>query len=207
MSLPARRSELSPQKRRQILQGARDAFKELGYERASVDLIASRAGVSKATVYNHFEDKKALFIACFSEEADELRDELRGSLGEAEGDLESALRRVGEKLVRIMTLPASVCLYRHTTAEATRFPEIGKTFFARGPDVVYAAMADWLRRWEARGVLRLEDARAAAVQFVMLCQGELLVRAQLGIAPRPSDAEVRETVRRAVRTFLRAFAP
>jgi TetR/AcrR family transcriptional regulator, mexJK operon transcriptional repressor len=206
MSLPARRTELSPQKRRQILEGARAAFKDLGYERTSVDLIASRAGVSKATVYNHFEDKKALFIASFSQEADELRDELRRSLGEAEGDLDAALRRVGEKLARIMTLPANVCLYRHTTAEAAHFPEIGRTFFARGPDVVYDAMAEWLRRWETRGALRLDDARAAAVQFVMLCQGELVIRAQLGIA-RPSDTEVRDTVRRAVRTFVRAYAP
>jgi AcrR family transcriptional regulator len=205
MALPARRADLSPQKRRQILEGARAAFNENGYERTSVDLIASRAGVSKATVYNHFEDKKALFIACFSEEADALRAELRRSLGAPQGDLRLALHRVGEKLVRLMILPANVCLYRHTTAEAAHFPEIGRTFFARGPDVVYDAMARWLEGWEAAGALALDDARAAAVQLVMLCQGELVVRAQLGIERRPPDAEVRETIRRAVRTFLSAY--
>ncbi|HVI96538.1 MAG TPA: helix-turn-helix domain-containing protein, partial [Anaeromyxobacter sp.] len=62
-----------PAKRRQILDGARLVFGELGYERASVDLIAARAGVSKATVYNHFADKQALFVAAVVEECEALR--------------------------------------------------------------------------------------------------------------------------------------
>jgi len=204
MAVPARPTELSPQKRRQILEGARATFGELGYERASVDRVAARAGVSKATIYNHFADKRALFVACFSEEADALRDELRGSLGEPEGDLRLALGRGGEKLVRILVSPAIVCLYRHTIAEAGRFPEVGETLFERGPAVVYAAVSAWLRRWAERGALRLDDPRAAAVQFVMLCQGDLVIRAQLGVEPAPSDAAVRGTVRRAVEAFVRA---
>jgi TetR/AcrR family transcriptional regulator, mexJK operon transcriptional repressor len=207
MGVPVRRAERSPAKRRQILEGARLAFGELGYERSSVDLVAARAGVAKATVYSHFDDKKALFVACFSQEADALREELRQSLTEPGGDLRISLRRVGEKLVRILVSPAFVSLYRQTAAEAARFPEVGETLFARGPAVVYQALADWLRRWEALGALRLDDARSAAVQFVMLCQGDLVVRSQLGILPRASDTEVRDTVRRAVRTFLLAYAP
>lgn len=40
---------LSP-KRLLVLSGARAVFREVGFERASVDTIAARAGVSKATV-------------------------------------------------------------------------------------------------------------------------------------------------------------
>ncbi|HET9599196.1 MAG TPA: TetR/AcrR family transcriptional regulator [Anaeromyxobacteraceae bacterium] len=205
MAVAARSSELSPQKRRQILAGARAIFAELGYERASVDRVAAHAGVSKATIYNHFADKKALFVACFSEEADALRDELRNSLGDPEGDLRLGLARGGEKLVGILLSPAIVCLYRHTIAEAGRFPEVGETLFERGPAVVYAAVSTWLRRWAERGALRLDDTRAAAVQFVMLCQGDLVIRAQLGVEPTPSAAELRATVRRAVEAFVRAY--
>jgi AcrR family transcriptional regulator len=204
MTAPARRTELSPVKRRQILAGARLAFGELGYERASVDLVASRAGVGKATVYNHFGDKKALFAACYSEDADQVREELRRSLRVVGGDPVAAMQRVGEQLLRVLVSPAFVSLHRHAVAEADRFPEVGETFFARGPTVVYGAVAEWLERWERLGVLRLDDARAAAVQFVLLCQGDLVVRAQLGVLRRPSAAEVRATVRRAVRTFLAA---
>jgi AcrR family transcriptional regulator len=200
------RAEPSPQKRRQILEGARAAFGELGYERASVDLVAARAGVSKATIYNHFDDKRALFVACFSEEADGLREALRRSLGEPDGDLVASLEQVGRDLVRILTSPAIVSLYRHTIAEVGRFPEVGETLFARGPAAVYAAVAGWLERWGARGALRLDDVRAAAVQFTMLCQGDLVVRSQLGVAPAPTEDEVRDMVRRAVQAFVRAYA-
>ena len=46
----------------QVLQGAREVFMRDGFEGASVDDIARAAGVSKATLYNYFPDKRILFI-------------------------------------------------------------------------------------------------------------------------------------------------
>ena len=202
-----RPAELSPTKRAQILKGGREAFNAHGFERATVDEVAARAGVSKATVYNHFRDKRALFLACFAGDVDAKRAEFLGLLGPPHGDLQASLQRVGERLVRFMISPELLCLYRHTSAEAARFPELGATFFERGPGASYETLAAWLRGWQAQGELALDDARAAAVQFVLLCHGELVVRAQLAVEPAPSDAQVRQTVARAVRTFLRAYAP
>jgi TetR/AcrR family transcriptional repressor of mexJK operon len=108
-------------------------------------------------------------------DADEVREELRPSLRVAGGDPVIAMQRVGEQLLRVLVSPAFVSLHRHAMAEADRFPEVGETFFARGPTVVYGAIAERLQHWEKLGVLR-----------------------------RPSAAEVRATVRRAVRTFLAA---
>lgn len=51
------RSEL---KRKDILEGARRAFKEFGVVDASMDKVAEMANVSKRTVYNHFESKEVL---------------------------------------------------------------------------------------------------------------------------------------------------
>ncbi len=48
-------------RRREILDAAAPIFGEEGYERASIDAIASRAGVSKPTVYSHFGGKEQLF--------------------------------------------------------------------------------------------------------------------------------------------------
>ena len=194
-------------KRRQILAGARRAFCEMGFERASVDLIAAQAGVSKATVYNHFHDKKALFVACYSEEADELRAGLhRVLLNEPSGDIAGALQVVGEEVMSVLLTPTIVSLYRHTSAEAARFPEIGQTLFDRGPAALNERMAGYLARWADKGALQLDDPRAAAQDFMMLCHGDLMLRAQLGILPYPADAEMSRTVARAVGVFLRAYA-
>lgn len=200
------RTDASP-KRQQILAGARRAFCERGFERASVDLIAAQAGVSKATVYHHFHDKKALFVACYAEEADELREGMRRVLlGEATGAIEPALQRVGEQVLALLLTPAIVSLYRHTSAEAARFPEIGQMLFDRGPAVLCDGIAAYLGRWAERGALRLADPRLAALDLVMLCHGDLVLRAQLGILKYPAGREIQATVKRAVDVFLRAYA-
>ncbi len=206
MSPRNRTAALSPRKREQILAGARAAFNEHGFQRATVDEVAARAGVSKATVYNHFKDKRALFLAGFAGDTGDRRAELLALLGPPEGELEAALLRVGERLLRFFLSPQVLCLYRHTHAESAAFPELGATFFEHGPGTTYQALATWLQGWHARGLLGLDDPRAAAVQFALLCQGELVLRAQLAVEPRPPDAQVHQVVARAVRTFLAAYA-
>ncbi len=206
-SEPCPASPACSPKRRQILAGARQVFGEMGFERTSVDAIASRTGVSKATLYNHFHDKKSLFVACFSDEADALRERVREALlGEPAGELVPALQVVGEQLLTLVLSPEVVSLYRHTSAEAARFPDVGQMLFDRGPGLMVEGIATYLRRWTARGSLRIDDIDAAAVQFLMLCHGDLVMRAQLGILSYPADREISTTVRGAVAVFVRAYA-
>jgi len=49
--------------RRRILQAARAAFAEAGYERATIRAIAGRAEVDPALVHHHFGTKEELFVA------------------------------------------------------------------------------------------------------------------------------------------------
>lgn len=199
--------ERTSPKRKAILAGAREVFSEVGYERACVDVIAARAGVSKATVYSHFGDKSALFLATFADESDEMRSGFIACMEDTSGPIEEVLQKIGEKLMALTLSPAIVALYRHTSTECARFPAMGQMLYDRGAGVVYPALAAHLTRWEEKGELALDDARAAAIQFSMLCQGDLYFRAQIGILPFPADELVRENVTRAVRVFLRGYAP
>ncbi len=205
MALPARRAEQASRTRRQILAGARAAFGDLGYERASVDDIAARAGVSKATVYNHFQDKKALFVASVVEECDEMRAGLERCLAKPAGEVEPTLQRMGEQIMAVYLSPVVLKLFRQAMAECTRFPDIGSLVFERGTVQLQDAIAAFLARWHEQGVLQVEDPRAAAVQFVALCQGDLGTRHRLGVLQQPAGDEVRASVARAVRTFVRAY--
>jgi AcrR family transcriptional regulator len=196
-----------PEKRRKILGAAREVFAELGFERASVDQIASRAGVSKATVYNHFTDKKALFVAAVVEETDAMRANLAACLERPVGDVEHALRTMGEKIMTLWLAPPVAALYRQAIAEAARLPEIGRMVFERGTAAIYEAVGSHLARWSESGALRVEDPRTAAITFVALCHGDLVTRMRLGVLEYPVDGQIRETVDRAVRTFVRAHGP
>jgi TetR/AcrR family transcriptional regulator, mexJK operon transcriptional repressor len=194
-------------KRRQVLAAAREVFMESGFERASCDVIASRAGVSKATIYSHFQDKHALFIASFSEEADALRAEFLACLTEPGSDLHVDLCAIGEKLINISLAPAFVSLYRQTYAEGARFPAIGQMLYDRGAVVVQSMLGNYLQKYAARGELVIEDPRAAAVQFIGLVQEDLIMRAHLGILVYPAVEQVRAAVDRGVTSFVRAHRP
>lgn len=182
-------------------------FGKLGFERACVDDIAARAGVSKATVYSHFQDKKALYAAYLSEEVDALRENVRCMLLSAEptGDITVALRDAGERLLGLFLDPALVRFYRNASAEIERFPELGPMLFDNGPAAMISVIGVYLSRWHERGVLQLPDPHTAALHFVMLCHGDLVARSQLGVLPDPLQPAIAETVRRAVDVFLSAY--
>ena len=55
-------------KRRQIIEGARKVFMDLGFDGASMGEIARAAGVSKGTLYVYFADKSRLFEAIVEDE-------------------------------------------------------------------------------------------------------------------------------------------
>src|SRR5688500_19640533 len=58
---PGRPKDLG--KRAAILEAAKQMFTQGGFDGASMDQIAAAAGVSKLTVYSHYGDKEALFVA------------------------------------------------------------------------------------------------------------------------------------------------
>jgi AcrR family transcriptional regulator len=204
-SVSGKTAELSPVKRRQILVGARQVFIELGFERASVALMAERAGVSKATLYNHFADKAALFASCLEEESAALRGELAGVLEAGSGDLERDLFTIGEKLLRFKISPTVMALHRIIVSEAPRFPEVGQRIYDMFTRYLDEHLASHLKAWSDQGELRVEDPLLAANQFVDLCHGDVYHRAELGIEKEITDEEVRATIAGAVRTFLKAY--
>ncbi|MBW4640772.1 MAG: TetR/AcrR family transcriptional regulator [Gloeocapsa sp. UFS-A4-WI-NPMV-4B04] len=55
--------QLSLEKAEAILEGGMQEFLAHGYAATSMDRVAIAAGVSKATVYSHFQDKEGLFTA------------------------------------------------------------------------------------------------------------------------------------------------
>ena len=57
-----------PAKRKQILDGARRVFIEMGFDAASMNDITRAAGVSKGTIYVYFANKEELFEALIEEE-------------------------------------------------------------------------------------------------------------------------------------------
>jgi len=199
--------KLSPGKHAQILASAREIFIQLGFERASVDLIASQAGVSKATVYNHFKDKNALFLDCLREYPKAMEKDISAILKSESGDVEDILQMIGERFLKFLLSPQMMSFHRLFVSEVLRFPELGRTLFEKGPLRMRKKLADFLQHWHDRGKLRIEDPDLAAIQFLTLCHLDLMIRMELGIIPLPTKEEIRSKVEAAVRFFLRGYRP
>jgi len=70
----------STERREQLLVISRELFAERGFEGASVEEIAARAGVSKPVVYEHFGGKEGAYAVVVDREVRMLHDSIRGAL-------------------------------------------------------------------------------------------------------------------------------
>ena len=193
-----------PDKRQQILEGAREVFLARGFDGASMGDIALAAAVSKGTLYVYFENKQKLFAALVAEQCRQTAE--RSFVLDAEDhDVRAALTRLGKSFVDGLMRPQHLATIRIVTAVADKLPELGRIFIDSGPRAGVARLSDWLRTKIARGDLAIADVELAAWQFLALCQGPLLAPVLLGGEPRPSHARIDEVVARAVETFIAAY--
>lgn len=193
-----------PEKTRQILDAAHEAFLAMGYGAVSMDAIAARAAVSKATVYTRFPSKQQLFAAVVARECDACARRMCVAEGSPALDLTSALRRVAQELMDMITLPRNLAILRLVIAEEPRFPELGTAFYESGPAEMLRNLAGFLQREHRRGRLRIDDAAVAAQHLVSLLRGDIQIRALLG-AGDVSRAAREHAAAGAVEAFLRIY--
>src|SRR6202008_1225121 len=90
-------------KRRQILDGARKDFMDLGFDGASMGEIALSAGFSKGTLYVYFADKNRLFEAIVEEET--LEQGRTAFNFDTTRDVDTTLREFGRDYLKILCRP------------------------------------------------------------------------------------------------------
>jgi AcrR family transcriptional regulator len=87
---------------RQVLELAEQLFSERGYQGASMDELARRAGVTKPIIYELFKNKDGLFRACLERSADRLAEQVADAV-RAEHEPEARLRAGGLAFLRFAT--------------------------------------------------------------------------------------------------------
>src|SRR3981081_673178 len=115
-------------KRRQILDGARKLFLDLGFDAASMGEIARAAGVSKGTLYVYFADKNRLFEAIVEQE---VLDQQKVAFNfDPERDVATMLREFGQAYIELLCRPGGGSAIRTVMAIAERMPEVGSRFYS-----------------------------------------------------------------------------
>lgn len=175
-----------------------------------MDEVAALAGVSKQTVYKHFADKERLFVEIVTATVNEVSDPVHQEVLALrdDGDVEANLRDLARRQLRSVMQPRLLALRRLVISEAVRFPELGRTFYERGPGRTIEALATAFERLAERGVLRLEDPALAASHFNWLIMSAPINEAMLlGHDGAPPQAQLKRCADSGVRAFLAAYRP
>jgi len=88
--------------RERLLDAAAQAFSERGYAASSIAAIARKAGMSKSTVFHHFDSKEALYVAVIAAAVESFGERLHSLLNEAGGCVEVVLREFQREHLRHM---------------------------------------------------------------------------------------------------------
>lgn len=190
-------------KRRQILDGARKVFMDLGFDGASMGEIARAAQVSKGTLYVYFADKSALFEAIIEEEALQ-HGQVVFSFDPAR-DADATLREFGLAYLHLVCRPGGGSAIRTVMAIAERMPDVGRRYYARVLDKSINRLSDYLRARVVAGDLAIDDCDLAASQFMELAKASLFLPFVFQAAPAPSEQRMAEVVDSATRMFLAAY--
>ncbi len=201
---PVRRVPRGETRRAELAGVAERVFLERGFSETTMQMIASRAGASKETLYRHFESKEALFAEVVSRRAAQV------SGPESALARDGAPRRVlcdlGLSLMRVMTQGDAWALFSLVIAETPRTPELGAIFYAKGPGTTLDRLTTYLRSATARGELRCRQPTRAAKLFLGAVVANYHLLGLIGQPAAPlTDADMRSHVRSAVAMFLARF--
>lgn len=192
-----------PSKRDAILAAAGLVFIEKGYEGASMELVAQRAGAARRTLYNQFpEGKKELFRAVA--ERMWLSFPVMDIAGDpaALADPAAGFRKIGYGVAAFWAPPLAIAFLRMVIGEFSRFPELMESFFEVGKGPAVAAVTNYITALGQRGTLKITDADLAARHFLGLIDETILWMRVMGKEATLPAEQVTQVVEEAVTIFL-----
>lgn len=153
-----RRPEARPE---ELLAAALAVFGERGFHQTTLEEVATRAGVSKGTVYLYFASKDDLFRAVVEQKVITQIEPAEAMARAHAGTAAELLTKVVHRMWAAMSKPDMVCLSRLVQAELTQFPEV-RTFFFEN---VIQRHRKLLRDIAVRGVAAGEFRREATTMI------------------------------------------
>jgi TetR/AcrR family transcriptional repressor of mexJK operon len=193
-------------RRLRLLEKAADAFLELGYAEASMQMIVRQTGGSASTAYQLFGNKEGLLIAVLQRELEQLRADVFPETLCALPVLE-ALTAISQRLLAYCVRQRSVGFYRLVMSESHRLDQIAHYLREAAALQIVDPLERCLRAACARGELAIAEPAQAALMLGHLING-IAHEARLdgGYPDGPPERDL-AACRYGITAFLRAFQP
>jgi len=190
--------------RQRILDAAFAAFMQEGYAATSTLEIATRARVSKRELYALVGNKQDMLVACIATRAERLR--VPADLPEPRdrATLARILENFGARLLREVSDPTVIAVFRLAIAEAVRAPEVARSLDALGGETSRAALREIMTQARSAGLVGGNPALMAE-HFAGLLWRNLMLGLLLRIAERPTAHEIARRARDATAAFLSIY--
>ena len=185
-----------------IIGVAFEAFVKNGYAGTSTLEIARRAKISKRDLYANFPNKQALLLACISKRAARMRLSPDLPAPRSRDMLGQILVGFGATVIREVTHPAVMAIYRLAISEAEHSPDVAAILNASRL-ANRNALAELLGRAQASGILGHGDPRQMMERFFGLLWGDLMLNRLLGAVGVPIGEEIDRRARGAAEVFLK----
>lgn len=177
----------SAEKRKQVLNSAGELFLTCGFSGCSMEMVAKQSGVSKQTVYSHFNNKEALFLAVIEDKCTEYQ--LNDSHLEFERyTLQQVLRERGLQIVKLLHDDQVIAIYRVIIGEVNSNPRVAELFYQAGPKHSLDYLAKCFMKF-ATQTIDDELAFKCAITYFSLLQSEFHIKSILGLDFALSDSE------------------
>ncbi len=189
------------EKRAKILQAAKSIFLKMGYHATNMNQIAKEAGVTKLTVYNHFQDKGNLFICAIEESCEESIRTKQFELT-ADSDFKQALQLMCQRALSIIYLPEALkldCLLFELAAEQS---PLTQQFFDASHTRMCHLWCDFFRQAIRLNFIKADDPLKQTEMIVSLMLGLRHYRVLLGLDTVPTAIEIDQMIQQAVELFL-----
>ena len=186
----------SEEKRCQIMQAASALFLECGFASTSMDLVASRAGVSKQTVYSHFNNKDALYVAviedkcsqyCFDEEI----------LNMDASHFEKSLNKLGHQFIKLLSDPEVIATYKALIGGVNTNQHISELFYDTGSRRGRKILSDFLKAQHTYPV-STQYAEKVSTLFFSALKGEFHIKNLLGLSTKEDSENLDQHVEQVV---------
>lgn len=189
------------EKRARILQAAKAIFLKSGYHGTSMNQIAQEAGVTKLTVYNHFQDKVNLFICAITETCEETLDTKQFDLDRS-ADFYQTLFIVCSRALQIIYSPEALKLDHVLLELAAEQSPLALQFFDASHTRLQNQLAAFFQKAAELGFIQADDPTYQTELLLSLLLGVRHHKVLLGITAAPNAQELEQIIRDTIHLFL-----
>jgi len=193
------------EKRQRILSAAKALFLAHGYHASSMNQIAHEAGVSKLTVYNHFQDKATLFSCAIEDTCEAILHEHPQVL-QPSSDFAQEFYRACLRALNIISLPEAIKLDLLLMELASQQSPLAEQFYQASHAKLEAVWHDFFALAQHYQFIQVDRPEKQTELIVSLLTGTRHQKILLGLTAPPSSTEQQQIISQAIELFMLKYA-